>query len=286
MLKIIEHNASKAKTPKPVIPSPVALVLNYAALDFNLLVTLFHVRPFNTVLILKTISTSWMTPEKIRVLQAEQSKSAAARTLRTDHLKNVSPLSMVRSGNNKRRPLRRRTLSWKDTIKGIAGTTDGSDETVPTRRATTGQDTIEHSTSGSGGSASSVHTLKARRAKTLGDELDRSESSESSDEVDTDAFKNIPEENRPIRARVRHFYPALPKPIAPPVIASPSVLEKQQPELYEAVKAADSQVAGGKAKAKDAEPTGTRLTMTSRTGYFQDRIISPSMVSMFHPSAA
>ena len=37
-------------------------------------------------------------------------------------------------------------------------------------------------------------------------------------------------------------------------------------------------VVQGQTKAAGRAPIGTRLTMTSRTGYFQDRIISPSMV--------
>ena len=39
--------------------------------------------------------------------------------------------------------------------------------------------------------------------------------------------------------------------------------------------------AGSQTAAIEAQaPIGTRLTMTSRTGYFQDRIIPPSMVSL------
>lgn len=50
-------------------------------------------------------------------------------------------------------------------------------------------------------------------------------------------------------------------------------MESLQRELQRAVNSAEKKE--GQIKA----PIGTRLTMTSRTGYFQDRIISPSMVS-------
>ena len=50
MVKILEHNA---KTPQQPLPIPVALVLNYAALDFNF--------------------TSWMSAEHLKVLRSEQS---------------------------------------------------------------------------------------------------------------------------------------------------------------------------------------------------------------------
>jgi len=50
-------------------------------------------------------------------------------------------------------------------------------------------------------------------------------------------------------------------------------LEALQQELQVAAAQAIEQ------KESHKEPIGTRLTMTSRTGYFQDRIISPTMVS-------
>lgn len=53
---------------------------------------------------------------------------------------------------------------------------------------------------------------------------------------------------------------------------SGSALERQQGALSVAVAEADTR-AGERV-------IGTRVTMTSRTGYFQDRIISPSMVSV------
>lgn len=52
-------------------------------------------------------------------------------------------------------------------------------------------------------------------------------------------------------------------------------METMQAELQRAVNSAERHAASKKTK---ATPIGTRLTMTSRTGYFQDRIISPSMM--------
>jgi hypothetical protein len=46
--------------------------------------------------------------------------------------------------------------------------------------------------------------------------------------------------------------------------------------LQQELQVADAQAIEHKENNK--EPIGTRLTMTSRTGYFQDRIISPTMV--------
>ena len=65
------------------------------------------------------------------------------------------------------------------------------------------------------------------------------------------------EEDMPIEARVRF---------------SPTVNRIDVPKaLQEASESSENTIEA---------PLGTRLTMTSRTGYFQDRIISPSMVSL------
>lgn len=71
--------------------------------------------------------------------------------------------------------------------------------------------------------------------------------------ADAEDETDLREEERPISARVR-FHP---------------VISEAQAEI-------PAEDATTKAS---TTPLGTRLTMTSRTGYFQDRIISPSMVS-------
>ncbi len=55
--------------------------------------------------------------------------------------------------------------------------------------------------------------------------------------------------------------------------------EKSMESLQTALSAAVRAEEDARATAVNTVPVGTRLTMTSRTGYFQDRIISPSMVS-------
>ncbi|EPS97754.1 hypothetical protein FOMPIDRAFT_37998, partial [Fomitopsis schrenkii] len=67
------------------------------------------------------------------------------------------------------------------------------------------------------------------------------------------------EEDKPLQARVR-FHPEVDE----------RVLERHQRE-------ADAMIPG-QSEPADQAPLGTRLTMTSRTGYFSDRIISPSMM--------
>lgn len=75
------------------LQKPAALVLNYAALDFNF--------------------TSWMTPANLRVLRSAQSAGdLAAGVAARDHFAKASPLSMV-SERSPRANLRRRR-SWRD----------------------------------------------------------------------------------------------------------------------------------------------------------------------------
>lgn len=63
------------------------------------------------------------------------------------------------------------------------------------------------------------------------------------------------------------------RPIAAYVLYDAEMLDKQQAELAEERHKSDSA-----RKATTKSPIGTRLAMTSRTGYFQDRIIAPSMM--------
>ncbi|EJD35293.1 alpha/beta-hydrolase [Auricularia subglabra TFB-10046 SS5] len=86
------------------------------------------------------------------------------------------------------------------------------------------------------------------------------EGNAADEEPEDDADDISPEgpENRPISAYV--MYDA-------------EMLDKQQAELAEERHKSDSA-----RKATTKSPIGTRLAMTSRTGYFQDRIIAPSMM--------
>ncbi len=61
------------------------------------------------------------------------------------------------------------------------------------------------------------------------------------------------------------------------------LVEKSMESLQSALSAAANQEAAARAGQVSMAQLGTRLTMTSRTGYFQDRIISPSMVGEVDP---
>lgn len=215
MIKILE-------TQLPV-PHPLALQLNYAALDFNF--------------------GSWMSPENLRVLQSEQSSGhLPGLAEQKDHFKHVSPLSMV----GDRKPLRRRR-SWRDALRTL---TSPASEKAPIR---------------SRASAPSVRTVKSVRPALNGRKVSLDlveEAGALADEEDGADLSTVPEQDRPIHARVR-FNPVVSQvDPGPPAEASEAVAN------------------GGPSHVENKVPLGTRLTMTSRTGYFQDRIISPSMVSM------
>jgi len=270
MIKIVEHNTSTATTvPPPPIPPPLSLVLNYAALDFNF--------------------TSWMSPANLRVLRSEQSSGnlpgIKELAMQKDHLGHVSPLSMVgdkRPGRHGKYRLQRQP-SWRDTIRRL--TTNSSEEERDSWRLKRHTTMMEH-TASLPGPSSRISIARRERAWTLPYPEDRGALAdvESDDQDYPEAdFKHLREEDRPIEARVRHVYPQGSPQADSPLSASPLTAEKQQEQLSAAIAEADSKVSmtpGGKekGKGKEGEPIGTRLTMTSRSGYFQDRVISPSMV--------
>ncbi|KAI0081324.1 alpha/beta-hydrolase [Panus rudis PR-1116 ss-1] len=183
------------------LPKPIALVLNYACLDFNF--------------------TSWMTPENLRVLQTEQSSgNLPGLAEQKDHFGHISPLSMV----GDRKAIRRRR-SWREALRTITSPTM---ERPPLR--------------------SRLSVPSIRTTKPLKPVLSEEAGSMADEEDETE----LREEDRPISARVR-FHPTV------------SEVEMTSPE-------------GKQPETESTAPLGTRLTMTSRTGYFQDRIISPSMM--------
>ncbi|KAG5648594.1 hypothetical protein DXG03_003205 [Asterophora parasitica] len=256
ILKMLEHEASP-QSHEAKLPQPVALVLNYAALDFNF--------------------TSWMSPENLKVLQSEQSSGnlpgLTELAAQKDHLQHISPLSMVKDnkyGGHTRKRLKRRG-SWKDTFRGL--TSSGEIGKEPTSR----HSTSALKTPSRRGSAS------YRRGNDHTDgEGDLADAESDEDDNEEEDYKHQKEEDRPIRARVRFNYPEIANP--PHLRYTESALEMQQQQLSAAVEEADSQASkliGRKDKTSESgkgEPIGTRLTMTSRTGYFQDRIVSPSMM--------
>ncbi|KAF8160802.1 Alpha/Beta hydrolase protein [Crassisporium funariophilum] len=244
VLKILELRQLGATAHHPIIlPLPTAVVLNYAALDFNF--------------------TSWMTADNLRVLRSEQSSGnlPGLKELaeQKDHLKHISPLSMVRDKKPGSRRMKRRS-SWKDTLREFAS--GGEDEDARGNR-------------GSTSSLKAPSKVTARREAGAADEGSLADA-----ESDDEDFGERKEEDRPIQARILYKYPHggdLPR--------SNSALERQQHELSVAVAEANTKAVRA-VSGKSPEPgngdtkesIGTRLTMSSRTGYFQDRIISPSMM--------
>ena len=225
MIKILE-------TQLPV-PHPLALQLNYAALDFNF--------------------TSWMSPQNLRVLQSEQSSGQLSGLAeQKDHFKHISPLSMV--GDRK---VVRRRRSWKEALRTL---TSPVTERPPGSRAKGATSATK--------SAPAKAPARSYFSQNLPSAL-QDEAGSLADDEDGADLSAVPEEDKPIQARVR-FHPVV------------SQVEVQQspkglPEAGTSQAITESQM-----------PLGTRLTMTSRTGYFQDRIISPSMVcdSMLRRSSA
>ncbi|EPQ57298.1 alpha/beta-hydrolase [Gloeophyllum trabeum ATCC 11539] len=217
MIKILETQSTLQ------LPSPTAMVLNYAALDFNF--------------------TSWMSPANLQVLRSEQSsRHIPGLAEQKDHFGHISPLSMVGD-----RRLRRRRHSWRDAFKDFNFTspTSPATETPPLRRRSRPKSDL---------------FLK----KDWNPYVARADTGSMADEEDEGDYSEVNEEDRPIQARVR---------VAPPPSLNATELEEQQQELSRQVARADSEV-----QKKEKAPIGTRITMTSRTGYFQDRIISPSMM--------
>ncbi|KAG1731531.1 Alpha/Beta hydrolase protein [Suillus paluster] len=246
MVKILQHNATLPASTVP-LPAPVALVLSYAALDFNF--------------------TSWMSPENLQVLRSEQSSGNLPGihelASQKDHLQHVSPLSMVgdRKHGSGRRKLHRRR-SWKDALLDFTGV-DADTKPVPERH---------HSTLGMKKKSSVVSF--GTRARKDGAQTKPARHDDSGFWAGSESDEDEPmrEEDRPLEERVRYVYPECDG------ARLHQTLEKQQEQLSAAVAEADIKASSIKGGDKKREPIGTRLTMTSRTGYFQDRVIPPSMM--------
>ncbi|KDQ27709.1 hypothetical protein PLEOSDRAFT_1042144 [Pleurotus ostreatus PC15] len=243
VIKIIErNNPLNGPPPAMLLPLPLSLVMNYAALDFNF--------------------TSWMTKDNLRTLRSEHSSGylPGLRELaaQKDHLQHVSPLSMVGDKKHLRRKGLRRKQSWKDTLRSLAG----SDKENNLSNAT-GSVALKPRKSTSALKSPATRPLARRRHSALTIE-DRGTLADAESEDDEEYYQRLREEDRPIEARVRHR-PS----IDMTYITDQAVLEERQKQV-----SADTTPIKGRVK----EPIGTRLTMTSRTGYFQDRIISPSMM--------
>ena len=301
-MKILEHNLllsdptlpypPPASRPPAPLPLPVAVMLSYPALDFNF--------------------TSWMTPSHLKVLREEteadenrqHSKSPTllrrqsssffyssddggcsegwAKELRgaKDHLSHANPLAMVNEERKSSPPVRKRK-SWRDAF-GMSMTSIKGPTTNPpiTERSKSRQ---------------SCPQPHARTAQIGTDNLGSSDSSSEEDDEEEDQ-----EEHRPIEARIRWQNSMVLSPDASSLIHTSSLSTlyptgscvqenlstKAQRRLAAEVLRANVEVDKRHKRAaydRKNAPIGMRLTMTSRSGYFQDRIISPTMVSHVTP---
>jgi len=239
MVKILQYNAA-LPAGEIRLPAPLSLVLNYAALDFNF--------------------TSWMSPDNLRVLRTEQSSGdlpgMRELALQKNHLQHVSPLSMVGDHRSRAKRLKRHK-SWKDALQDLVGRS----EDLPSKRHR--------------------HMDMKRKSSVRSFEAPHDDHESWADSESEEGESNpVREEDRPIEERVRFVY----QDTSSDTDELHRVLEKQQEQLSAAVTQANLKATtlgshNGKGIGKNRESIGTRLTMTSRTGYFQDRIVSPSMVS-------
>ncbi|KAI0000529.1 Alpha/Beta hydrolase protein [Russula vinacea] len=297
VVKILEHNLllsdptlpypAPSSRPLAPVPLPVAVMLSYPALDFNF--------------------TSWMTPSHLKVLREEteadenrqHSKSPTllrrqsssffyssddggctegwAKELRVakDHLSHVNPLAMVNEERKPGSPVRRRK-SWRDAFgMGMTSITGPSTNLPITKRSKSRR------------SYSQPHA-QTTRINTGNLEFTDSSSEEDDDEEDH-------EEHRPIEARIRWQNSLVSSPCTASLVNASSfntlcpggsgvrenLNTEAQRRLAAEVLRANVEVAKRRNRAasdRKNAPIGMRLTMTSRSGYFQDRIISPTMM--------
>jgi hypothetical protein len=297
-VKIVEHNLlmsdpslpypAPTSLPSALLPLPAAVMLSYPALDFNF--------------------TSWMTPSHLKVLREEteadehrqHTKSPSllrkrsssffyssdddgggegwAKGLRgaKDHLSHANPLAMVNEERKPSSPVHKK--SWRDTFgMGMTSIIGPSANSTIAKRSK-----LRYPYSHLHG-----HTPQ----RTTGS-IGFADSSSEEDEGEDDEH----EENRPIEARIR-WYHSSPSSVTPsPLYRVPSLFStlgrkgnraqeimnsEAQAQLAAAVLRANIEVAKTRKRAaydRKNAPIGMRLTMTSRSGYFQDRIISPTMV--------
>lgn len=241
MNRILEH-------PK-TIARPVAIILAYPALDFNY--------------------TSWMSPNNLRVLQTEQSETHIPGLLHgKDHMRHKSPLSVVDDVGKKpksKRPTAKTRKSWADSISGALGmspaTATSGSKTQPSSPLTMTRPLSKRTESG--WFASREEGADSSAAEDISDLSSEEEDEDEPDKPDRrrDADKSLAERVKTpgVRADERFTDGIL--------SMSPS---QEVPD--------DEAPLAGPLKPKAKAAFATRLTMTSRVGYFQDRVISPSMM--------
>ena len=201
---------------------------------------------------------SWMSPANLRVLRTEQSETHIPGLMHgKDHMRHKSPLSVVEDVEPK---ARRRQKSWGQTLgEKIPGLTPASSPVIEKKRPPP--------LSPSTWTASLPRNVSAKVNGWLGHEISESAdelpSSENSDS-DNDDVVTVKAERDTRRD------------------ADKSLRERVKTPKHEKhfdLPPMDQPTTDAPPKRKKA-PVGTRLTMTSRVGYFQDRVITPSMVRL------
>ncbi|ORX39743.1 Alpha/Beta hydrolase protein [Kockovaella imperatae] len=245
MLRILEHPAK--------IPRPVSLILGYPALDFNF--------------------TSWMSPADIRVLRTEQSESHMPAIIQgKDHLRHKSPLSAVDDVGDKRQ----RQRSWGHTLGSkVAGLAMSPLQETLSSLPNASQ-------TGSSWTKALPRSMSTKIAGWLApdppvSELISENLSSGTEESDPDDDGTITvrgvdtrrEADKSLRERVKTPHEERRSFNLSPLKTSPRKAAKEEEDV--------ANRPPGHPRKKKA-PIGTRLTMTSRVGYFQDKIISPSMM--------
>ncbi|WVQ71557.1 hypothetical protein IAR50_001096 [Cryptococcus sp. DSM 104548] len=240
MLRIIEY-------PTP-IPRPVSLVLAYPALDFNF--------------------TSWMSPQNLRVLRTEQSETQIPGMIHgKDHMRHKAPLSVVDDVEKKKH---KRQKTWAATISDkipmMSPRTEGW-RSSPTSPKSPSQ--------GLRGLPRSV-SAKVMSWAAADEEDDGRCSTEEEDDGEEQPDAKVPgaadkrkDAEKSLADRVKT--PREEKKFELTRTESPAPMEEAKKDE----RAFDAKV---EKKRRKKGVIGTRLTMTSRVGYFQDRIISPTMM--------
>ncbi|KAG8929826.1 hypothetical protein FRC02_005029 [Tulasnella sp. 418] len=225
------------------IPRPIALVLSYPALDFNF--------------------TSWMTPENLRVVQHEHSSmDLPGLAEQKDHFTHISPLAVV-DDKPKRSETNGNESLWDNLSRMLSSTSKSQDSTEGN-----GSTSARPSRPASPGSPAGTRRCRPQRTRTV--IFGPSDGSTPAVEyTDSEQTNHRPRSEAPTSraTSVEDFRSMLANGMSSEAdikkrMEQVQIVEKQEKSVYDSKKI----------------PIGTRLTMTSRTGYFQDRIISPSMM--------
>ena len=186
-----------------------------------------------------------------------------------NHLSRVNPLSMVNDERRPSSPVHKK--SWRETFgMGLTSIT---------------------------GSSSTMKRSKLRRSRSQLQPLETTTGSfgytdSSSEEEEGEEYEFEP--NRPIEARIRWHHSPVSSDFTLPLDHTPKMPDTTHPgeeilddeaqtQLAAEVRKANVEVTKKRRRAaydRKNAPIGMRLTMTSRSNYFQDRTISPTMVGL------